>query len=174
MRYAFTLIELLIVILIISLVYFFGFKGVELGKPSPKALTPLNLKPSIRNTDLFQGHATLLCTDNCSKCYLRKDLTAKYRPYSNHIDLTGSVAYTLSRDDHLEKIEYGRFRDEPICLVMDFYDNGSSTPIVLKQKEKVYFLPSFFGEPKSFGSLDDAREYWLNNTQLVSDSGEFY
>lgn len=174
MRYAFTLIELLIVVLIVSLVYFFGFSGAELGKPVPKALTPLNLKPSIRNTDLFQGHATLLCTDKCSKCYLRRDLNDKYRPYSNRIDLTGSVAYALSRDDHLEKIEYGRFRDEPICLVIDFYDNGSSTPIVLKQQDKVYFLPSFFGEPKSFDSLSDAETYWLNNTQLVSDNGEYY
>jgi len=173
-RQAFTLIELLIVILIISLVYFLGFEGVELGKPKPKPMTPLNLKDSIRNTKLFQGHATLLCTNQCTKCYLRKNLNSNYQPYSSAIDLTGTVAYTLDRSDHLDKIEYGRFNDEKICLVMDFYDNGSSTKIVLNQKDKSYLLPAYFGKTKVFDSLDDAEEAWLHDTQLVSDNGEYY
>ena len=174
MRYAFTLIELLIVILIVSLVYFFGFSDINFTRNSSKTLTPLNLKSSIRNTDLFQGHATLLCTNKCTKCYLRRNLGDRYRLYRSKIDLKESIAYTLEGDDHLEKVAYGRYKDEPICLVIDFYDNGSSTPIVIAQKEKSYFLPSYFGEPKSFGSLDDAKRYWLDKTQLVSGTGEFY
>ena len=43
----FSLIELLIVILIISLVYFLGFSSIEKASTKAKALTPLNLKSSI-------------------------------------------------------------------------------------------------------------------------------
>ena len=171
---AFTLIELLIVILIVSLVYYFGFSGFEINKPKPKALTPLNLKSTIPHTEAFSGHATLLCVDKCKNCYLRKDIRAKFQPYNNAVDLTGTVTYTLDKEDHLEPIEYGRFHDKPICLVMDFYDNGSTTQIILKQKNKVYFLPAYFGKPKAFETLEDAKAYWLRYTNLLSDSGDYY
>jgi len=171
---AFTLIELLIVILIVSLVYYFGFSGFEITKSKPKALTPLNLTSTIPRTEAFGGHATLLCVDKCKSCYLRKDISARFQPYNNTIDLAGTVAYTIDKDDHLEAIEYGRFHDKPICLVMDFYDNGSTTQIILKQHNKAYFLPAFFGKPKAFETLEDAKAYWLRYTNLLSDSGDYY
>ncbi len=174
MHKAFTLIELLIVILIVSIVYYLGFSGFEITKPKPKALTPLNLKSVIRQTDAFSGHATLLCVEGCKKCYLRRDINEPFQPYSNAIDLTGTVAYGLDNDDHLAPVEYGRYKDMQICLVMDFYDNGSSTQIILKQDEKVYFLPAFFGDPKAFEALEDAKAYWLRYTRLLSDSGDYY
>ncbi len=173
-RKAFTLIELLIVILIVSLVYYFGFSGFEISTSKPKALTPLNLKSTIPHTEAFSGHATLLCVDKCKSCYLRKDIGAKFQPYKNAIDLTGTVVYTLDKEDDLQPVEYGRYQDKPICLVMDFYDNGSTTQLILKQKEKVYFLPAYFGEPKAFETLEDAKAYWLRYTRLVSDSGDYY
>ena len=36
-RKGFSLIELLIVILLVSIVYFLGFEGVEMGKKKPKS-----------------------------------------------------------------------------------------------------------------------------------------
>jgi len=173
-RGAFTLIELLIVILIVSLVYYFGFSGFEIGKSKPKALTPLNLKSTIQSAEWFDGHATLLCVDKCKTCYLRRDIHAKFQPYKNAIDLTGVVPYTIDERDELQEIEYGRYDDKPICLVMDFYDNGSATQIILKQGDDAYFLPAFFGEAKRFDSVEDAREHWLRYTHLLSDKGDYY
>lgn len=174
MHKAFTLIELLIVILIVSMVYYLGFSGFSITKPKPKALTPLNLKSTIQENKFFEGHATLLCTDHCKKCYLRRGINAPYQPYSNAIDLRGTVAYTVDNDEHLEPIEYGRYKDSQICLVMDFYDNGSSTQLILKQGEKAYFLPAFFGKPKAFEDIEDAKAHWLRYTKLVSDRGDYY
>jgi hypothetical protein len=57
---------------------------------------------------------------------------------------------------------------------MDFYNNGSSTQIILKNDKGSYFLPAFFGEPQLFSSPEEAKEYWLRNHVLVSDSGAFY
>jgi len=50
----FSLIELLIVIIIISIVYFLGFSGIEKTTDKPKALTPLNLKSYPQIVDI--GH----------------------------------------------------------------------------------------------------------------------
>jgi len=178
MRYnvkkGFSLIELLIVILIVSMVYFLGFRGLEVGETKPKALTPLNLKSNITSSELFRGGGTLLCIDQCRSCYFRSDISSPFEDYTSPIDLKNIQAYTLDQDDALNRIEYGRYQDQKICLIMDFFKNGSSTQLILKNDEGSYFLPSFFGEPQRFSTPEEAKEYWLRNTALASDRGAFY
>lgn len=169
----FTLIELLIVILIVSLVYFLGFSGYEIDKKKPKALTPLNLKQSIRSASPTR-HTSLLCINKCKTCLLRRDIGASYEPYENNIDLSDIKAYRLDGSNTLERIEYERYDDERICLQMDFYPNGSSTQIILENKTGTYYLPAYFDEPKQFESPEDAQEYWIEKTKLVSDAGAMY
>jgi len=174
MHKGFSLIELLIVIIIISIVYFLGFSGIENSTTKPKALIPLNLKSNIVKSELFQGEATLLCINKCRSCYIRKDINSAFEAYEHGIDLKNIEAYTLDTQDSLQRIEYGRYQDEKICLMLNFYPNGSSTQIILDNKEAVYFLPAFFDEPQKFDSLEEAKEFWLKHSQLVSNSGDFY
>lgn len=173
-RRGFSLIELLVVILIVSIVYFLGFDGIEIGKPKPKALTPLNLKSTIVSSEFFSGHGSLLCINKCRSCYFRQDVSSAFQEYTNPIDLGNIEAYTIDNQDSLTRIEYGRYQDEKICLQMDFYNNGSSTQIILKNETGSYFLPAFFAEPQKFASPEEAKEYWLRNNTAMSDSGEFY
>ncbi|WP_295419931.1 prepilin-type N-terminal cleavage/methylation domain-containing protein [Sulfurovum sp.] len=174
MHKGFSLLELLIVILIVSVIYFLGFSGIERPESKPKALTPLNLKSVIMKSKGFHGEATLMCVDKCRSCYLRSGVQNAFAPYENGIDLKDIEAYTLDERESLLRLEYGRYRDKKICLVLDFYQNGSSTQIILKDDEGVYFLPSFFGEAQKADSLEDAKELWLKNSDLVSNSGDFY
>lgn len=174
MSKGFSLIELLIVILIVSIVYFLGFEGIEIGKPKPKALTPLNLKSTIVSSELFSGQATLLCIDDCRSCYLRKDIASGFEDYTDPIDLGNIEAYSIDRYDALVQIDYGRYQDERICLLMDIYSNGSSTQLILKNDKGAYFLPAFFGEPQMFSSVEEAKEHWLRNSTAASGSGAFY
>lgn len=173
-RRGFTLIELLIVILIVSVVYFLGFGGLELGKAKPKPLTVMNLKNNIMNSELFDKHATLMCLDNCRSCYLRKDLSSSFDTYPDSIGLYNTKAYVLDSSDSLVAMEYGRYDDNEICLIMEFYTNGSSTQIILENEEGSYFLSSYFSTPIRFESPEEAKEYWITKSQVLSDSGEFY
>ncbi len=174
MHKGFSLIELLIVILIVSVVYFLGFEEFELGKPKPKPLNPMNLKAQILKSELYEGQATLVCLDKCSTCYLRPDLSSSFEAYPNAIDLQNLKAYTVDERDSLVRIEYGRYDDKKICLIMDFYNNGSSTQIILETKEGSYFLSSFFETALHFDSPEDAKEYWVNKSHSLSDAGAFY
>lgn len=173
-RKAFSLVELLIVILIISLVYFLGFSNIEKSESKPKALTALNLKSSIVKSDLFQGEGSFVCIDKCRSCYLRKDINSPFEAYENRIDLKDIEAYTLDARDSLQKIEYGRYQDEKICLSLQFYPNGSSTQIILKQDDDVYFLPAFFDDAQKVDSLEEAKALWLAHNRLVANKGDFY
>lgn len=174
MHKGFSLLELLIVIFIISMVYFLGFDGIEWGKQKAKALTPLNLKANITSSELFTGQATLLCINKCRTCYLRPDISSPFEEYNGPVDLSDVTAYTLDQDNMLIPIEYARYHDKKICLIMQFYSNGSSTQMILEKEDKSYFLPAFFENPQVFDSLTDAKAYWLRNTTAVSDSGAFY
>jgi prepilin-type N-terminal cleavage/methylation domain-containing protein len=170
----FTLIELLIVVLLVSMVYLIGFSTIKLNKKKPKALTPSNLKHNIVSSQNFNGQTTLLCINDCKTCLLRRDISSPYQPYANNIDLTGIKAYSVDARNTLVRIEYERYNDKKVCLKMNFYPNGSSTQIILENEEGSYFLPSYLAKPKVFESPEDAKDYWLEHSQLVSDNGEFY
>ena len=174
MHKGFSLIELLIVILIISIVYFLGFSGVEINSSKPKALTALNLKSTIMKSDIFTSEATLLCIDKCRSCYLRRGVGSTFQPYEHGIDLKDTKAYTLDARESLLHLEYGGYQDKKICLTLDFYKNGSSTQIILENESGVYFLPAFFGVPQKVASLDEAKDLSLKNNDLASNSGDFY
>lgn len=173
-RKGFTLIELLIVILIVGIVYALGFSDIEVGSSEPKALSPLNLKSTLISQENYSGQLSLLCINNCKSCLLRSSLGADYMDYESGIDLSNIKAYTIDNADSLVRIEYERYKDEAICLKMDFYPNGSSTQLILENEQGAYFLPTYFSEPKVFESVEDAKDHWLENASLVSDNGEFY
>jgi len=173
-RSAFSLLELLVVIVIVSIVYFLGFNGIEKSESKPKALTPLNLKATIQNSELFAGEATLICINQCRNCYLRKDVKSPFEKYENKVDLKGIKVYTLDSEENLLEIEGDRYQDNKICLEMNFYTNGSSTQLILEDKKGVYFLPAFFGKARKVDSLDEAKELWLQNNSLIANSGDFY
>lgn len=174
LRRGFSLIELLIVIFLISLIYFLGFQGVEFDKPKPKALTPLNLKSTLLQNPKFQGKGTFMCINECQKCYWRSDIQAPFEPYESPIALLPLEVYTLDEENALRKIEYERYQDQKVCLLINFYANGSSTPLILEDEKGSYFLPAFFEEPMRFESSDDAKEYWVKKSNLVSHEGDFY
>ena len=170
----FTLIELLIVILIVSMVYFLGFSAFEKPKNTVKTVTLLKLKSVIKRADTFQGEATFICIDQCKSCYLRTNIQTPFESYSLPINLEQTKAYTLNSSNELIDLEYGRYQDEKICLVLNFYPNGSSTQIILEHPKGVYFFPAFFGEAKRFDNLEDAKDFWLKQSDILSDTGAFY
>jgi len=174
MRKGFSLIELLIVILIIGIVYSVGFEGFEIGTAQPKALTPLNLKSTIVKSKAFSGQATLLCIKKCKECYLRRGVSSAFEAYESPIDLSNMKAYTVDKQEALSDLEFGRYQDQKICLLMDFYNNGSSTQLILENDEASYFLPAYFDEPQKFEAIENAKDYWLRNSTLVSNQGDFY
>jgi len=172
-RPAFSLIELLLVIFIISLIYFLGFDGVSQPKKRQPTLSPLTLKKSLLHSPIRHG-GTLMCIDACSHCYIRKDVTTPFEPYKGKIDLNDAKSYIVDKDGILTQPELGRYQDHPICLLFDLFPNGSSSQLILETKKGVYYLPTFFGEAEEFPSLEGAKKAWLQHTRPLSRTGDFY
>jgi hypothetical protein len=105
---------------------------------------------------------------------LRNGVNSAFESYESNIDLKDTQVYTLDSRDSLLQLEYGRYEDHKICLILDFYKNGSATQIILKNDKGVYFLPAFFGKAQKVDSLEEAQNLWLKHSDLVSNSGDFY
>ncbi len=173
-RRAFSLLELLLVIFIISLVYFLGFSGFEKEKKRMPVLTPLKLKEAVTQSPLFKGKGTLICIDGCRSCYFREDIASPFEAYPGKTKFSHLKAYSLDANNALTQLEYGRYQDQKICLEVNFYPNGSSTPLILQDDNGVYFLPAFFGKAKKTASLEEAKALWLKNSDVLHHQGDYY
>jgi prepilin-type N-terminal cleavage/methylation domain-containing protein len=171
---AFSLIELLIVIFLISLIYFFIFANVQKqDKSKEKILTPLTLRELAKEAIGTQGE--LFCIAQCKECYYSPTNSVDLVRYKGKLNFGKNIKiYTLAQGDNLEAQEFGRINDEKVCLRFNLYNNQSSTKLVIQNDEGVFYLPSYFGEPQKVASLEEAKELWLKYNRIISSSGDFY
>lgn len=171
-RSAFTLIELLLAIFIVSLFAYIVFATPSDYKKPKEKVTVSNL-PSFFQKNLH-GDGEFICIKKCKECYY---LSGSSKPQSAPIPIPLDVVaqYTLDKNGNPQKIDLGRYKDSRVCMRFRHYENGSISQIILELKEKSLFIPSYFGEGKSFDSVDQAASWWLEDTQNgLKSKGEWY
>ena len=171
---AFTLIELIIVILIISLVGFMVFSEVVKQEQKVDTLKISNLSSTLRS--LFQSDEDIefFCIEKSTDCYIAKG--ANISPYEGNIAFgTALTIYKMDKDNHLVPIEeFGRIKDKKITFRYTLYANGSSTKMVLENNQGLYYFPSYFGEAQEVEDLEEAKELWTKPQYNIKDSGNYY
>jgi len=174
-RKGFSLIELLIVIFIVALIYFLGFGTFSLSSNKKTTITPLKLKSAIQQSKEFPPKGRLICINQCKTCFFKNEIDAPAFKLDIPLKLGNDISiYQLDKDNSLRKVDFGRFMDNKICLLMDFYQNGSSTQMVLENLDGVYFLGAYFDKSKKVNSLEDAKELWLQYEKALHNQGDFY
>ena len=169
-REAFTLLELLIVILLLSLMATLVV-GTLSGKKEKMARPGIEALKNLRDA-LPSGEGELVCLEECDRCLLWDGRTreAQTLPYG----FKGLGAYVLDRFGEARRPDFGRYGDRPVCLRFRFRRNGSSSEMILEAKGKFYFFPSYFGAPRSFDSLGEAVDYWRRNDALLRSAWEYF
>lgn len=171
-RRAFSLLELLIVIVIISLSYMLVFSSMQQTQNKPKAMEIENLKSILGKQGLLHTDSELFCLGKCQKCYLYQN--GETTDYEGDLALKDITVYRMGKDEKLEKVDFGRYQDHPVCLRVVLHHNGSSSQMVIRDRTGIYYLPALFGETVKTASLEEAETLWLKYTDLLADSGEFY
>ncbi|SFV57188.1 hypothetical protein MNB_SV-6-698 [hydrothermal vent metagenome] len=169
---AFTLLELLIVILIISFAYMLVFASMKTTQEKPKALQISNIKSTLAKQGYDHIDMELFCLAKSSSCYIYRD--GDNEKYEEEVSLGKLSAYRLDERNDLQKIDFGRIDDHQVSLRFKLYHNGSSSQLILKNATGVYYLPPFFGEPVKTDSIESAKELWLANREYLRDTGEYY
>jgi len=171
-RRAFSLLELLIVILIISFAYMLVFSSMKTAQEKPKALQISNIKSTLSKQGYDHIDMELFCIAKSNSCYIYQD--GDTSKYESDISLGDLSVYRLDEHNDLKKIDFGRIDDHHVSLRFRLYHNGSSSQLILQNAKGVYYLPPFFDKPSKVDSVESAKELWLANREYLRDTGEYY
>lgn len=149
-RSAFSLIELLIVVLIVGVVYTLAISNFDNVKENKIKPTLLTLKSSL--TELEKRHkAELLCLDECESCSVYVD---------GEVDENLSEVYEDFLDEEPKMYRYdqnfGLIRlknrvifnkegvDEEVCFSLSVDRNGVSDQMIVEYKDRFYDFTPYF------------------------------
>jgi prepilin-type N-terminal cleavage/methylation domain-containing protein len=155
---AFSLIELMIVIVIIGVVYSLALSRIKAPKKEVVAPSLVTLKSYLRSFSKDHNRVELLCKDSCDACSLFVD-GKKIKDVKSFFDAT----VTFYRYDFfLGDVALER----QSCFDFSIDKEGVSDQVIIVYKDKAYDYTPYFDDVKvydSLATLKDAKE------QLISE-----
>jgi hypothetical protein len=158
----------LIVILLLSLFAFLVFGAVKRRAVEPERPKVSQIRELLTREG---GERELVCIENCQRCFF---LGSDHQLHESALHFPPIAAYIVDPSDQAVRLEYGRWRDKPVCLRIRAYANGSVDRMILESEGKFYFIPSYFGAVEEFPGLGEATERWLQHRGLFQDRGDYY
>jgi len=168
-RSGFTLLELLVVIVLVSLTALLVFASMKNRERHKRVPDPLHIKEI--PTHIPAGGLELVCTDQCRRCVLidKARRAREVEGFGTEMD-----GYLLGPDGEERRVDFGRYGDRKVCLRFRYYENGSTSQLIVQWKGKYYFIPAWFGTVKTFRNLREAVEYWREKNRMLQSPGDYY
>ena len=165
---AFSLIELLIVVLIVGLVYKLSLSNFQRVKEGDTKPTLLTLKQDLWSLPK-KKKAELICLDDCTRCTLYIDGEADAnasKKYEEFLDEKVEV-YRYDQNYGLVELKDRIFfnsegKDEQICFSLSVDNKGVSEQIMVEYKDKYYDFSPYFTDTQVYRSaseLEDIKEH---------------
>ncbi len=160
MRKAFSLIELLIVIMIIGVVYTLSISNFSKLSEDSFNITLGNLKEYLLAIP-HKKSAKLLCLNNCLSCDVIVD-GAMHDTIDEFLDSSVNVyRYELSYG-FVEREENIFFNidgvEEAVCFSYEVDNNGVGDQVLVEFKNKFYDFSTYFNKTAVYNSMNDAAE----------------
>ncbi len=163
MKKAFTLIELILVVVIMGIVYMFAIGSLDKIKAKSQNLLPslTNLKAFLL-TKNFEKEARFVCFEECEMCSVVLD-GKKTENVSGFFDSIPKI-YRYDSMFGMEQIEPDPFFDEngvqkDVCFSYRIYKDGIGDQIIVEYKKKVYDYSDYFEDVGIYDSIDAAVRY---------------
>ena len=171
MKKAFTLVELLIVIMILGVVY--SLSITSLNRLSSNALdtkkTLWEELQALKQRFTYQHTLRIVCIDKCGRCFVEIDNTKRQtiKPFIKQ----KLQAFRYDPFNGMEPMEYESFFDQSgiehdVCFSYRFIKGEVGEMFYVVKDQKVYKLGSVFGQDL-FYSLDAAGRYEQELLQKV-------
>ena len=160
-RKAFTLIELLIVIVIIGVVYTLSISNFERLTEKEAPQTIATLKEYLNDMNHTKS-AKILCLDDCSSCDIYIDDNKTDMKLEDFLDdsvktyrYEFSYGYVEVEQDVFFNVEG---MEEDVCFSYEIEKNGVGDQVLVEFKEKYYDLSTYFENTVVYNSLEEAQE----------------
>lgn len=157
-RKAFTLIELMLVVLIIGLVYSLALSSLQkVGKGEVK-LSLENLETSLLEYH-NNNHVEYVCIDRCERCYLfvdSKEIKTLESVVNNDVRLYRFDVVYGSRELELPAYFNADNQEEQACFRYEIFADGSRTEMMVETDKKVVDFAGKYHKTTVYESLSDA------------------
>ncbi|WP_345975703.1 prepilin-type N-terminal cleavage/methylation domain-containing protein [Sulfurimonas sp. HSL3-7] len=162
-RRAFTLLELLLVVVIIGVIYGLVINSMQKINDKESALGFESL-PSFVQTFHQRNHVALICTDNCKACalyvdgekvkddidpFMEKERVLRFWSYNTNTG-TQELRFTpiFDEDD----------REFDVCFKYEIFEDGSSSEMIIETQKHSYDYRGLLKPPARYSSLQALEE----------------
>jgi len=166
---AFSLLELLIVILLAGIIAWLVSGVYRHRLRSEKTLSVSRIRSLVLDPNATKRQ--LICIDRCRECFFEDSEGAMS---AAGFALPPVQAYGVDGQGQTYRLQFGRYRDRPICLRFRGYADGHTSRMILESEERFYYLPAYFGETERFSTIEDAAARWTRNRDLLRSRGDYY
>ena len=81
----------------------------------------------------------------------------------------------MDKRNSLELIEdFGVFKSSKVSFRYNIFPNKSTSQMIIKNDDGVFYMPSYFGKVKKVDSLEDAKSLWIKYEYDLQDSTSYY
>jgi len=159
---AFSLIELMIVIVIVGVVYSLAVSGIR--KVSEKEMLPSlsNLKVYLKSYLKEDAKSVrYLCLDDCSECSIYVDgiKTKTLKSFFDESIETYTYNFLQGTQELRDAVFFNREgKQESVCFSLTMDKNSISDQYIVRYKERVYDYTPYFTQTKVYDSLEELQD----------------
>lgn len=172
-RCAFSLIELLIVILIIGVVYTLAISNFQKLEDGTTNINLQTLKKFLHSIP-HEKNVKLLCLDECSSCDIFVDgkKSKEYKGiFDDFLDKNVKVYkydFSLGYVEHQHQVYFNSEDvEEDVCFSYSIDKKGIGEQVLVEYDESVYDFSPYIDEVQRYDSLHDATENRQNFQQEI-------
>jgi competence protein ComGF len=171
---AFTLIELIVVIILIMSAYFLIFSNSNFVVKKDKVILSLeNLRETMIKNFEFKDELSFICIEENFECFFKIDGKIQEDSIMKNFFKEKPSVYEYNKEQKLiefEKIEINNTNQNIIFELKINNDYKINEFILDTNEDKIYVFNSIFKEPKVYSSLNEVLDVLENNKSEVKDA----
>ena len=173
-KHAFTLIELIIVIILISASYYLMFSNSNFKTTNDKkTISLLNIKKYLLDNFEFENNLSLICINDKFTCFVKVDGVIDEDFKIDNLFIDKPDVYEYKRDEQIidyESIDINNISQDVFFELKINSDYKFEDVIVDTLNENVYLFNSIFNDVKVYTSLQEVFETFNTNQIEVQDA----
>jgi len=172
---SFTLFELLIVILIISIIYAIFVQKLS-NKESVVKSKGIEAVGELLEGFEFNSSADIICTDSCKECAIYID-GKKVKEIPSPFEKEPKI-YDFDIHGLLSRVTFTPLFDEndnpkEVCFKYSLYPNRSKSSYIMEYKDKYYVFFAYLHPVEKTESIQKAQELYDPSQWVPTDSSEY-
>ncbi len=172
MKKAFTLFELIIVVILISIIYYFTLQNFNLKQNKLNSLTLTNLKELLSSFE-FEKNIKIKCKDSKEvDCFVFIDEVLQEEKIEGLFQKCPIVYEYSKKQDLIEysDLELENLESYPICFEFNLEKNGQSSQIIVDVEDNVFIFDNISLKPTKIRYINDIDIYFDNKINEVKDA----